>query len=117
MLASLLGAVLETALNKGLKLSPELKHVLSKGQHKVLNVDIRDQKSFNTGHINGAIHLSNNNFDKFVNSTDKSNTIIVYCYHGNSSQKAAQLLINFGFLNVYSLNGGYEEWKTKLERI
>ena len=60
---------------------------------------------------------SNNNFDKFVNSTDKSNTIIVYCYHGNSSQKAAQLLINFGFLNVYSLNGGYEEWKTKLESI
>ena len=83
----------------------------------VMAVDIRDQKSFNTSHINGAIHLSNNNFDKFVNSTDKSNTIIVYCYHGNSSQKAAQLLINFGFLNVYSLNGGYEEWKTKLERI
>ena len=45
MLASLLGAVLETALNKGLKLSPELKHVLSKGQHKVLSVDIRDQNT------------------------------------------------------------------------
>ena len=83
----------------------------------VMAVDIRDQKSFDADHINGAIHLSNNNFDKFVNSTDKSNTIIVYCYHGNSSQKAAQLLINFGFLNVYSLNGGYEEWKTKLGRI
>ena len=83
----------------------------------VMAVDIRDQKSFNADHINGAIHLSNNNFDKFVNSTDKNNTIIVYCYHGNSSQKAAQLLTNFGFLNVYSLNGGYEEWKTKLERI
>jgi rhodanese-related sulfurtransferase len=83
----------------------------------VMAVDIRDQESFNAGHINGAIHLSNNNFDKFSNSTDKNNTIIVYCYHGNSSQKAAQLLMNFGFLDVYSLNGGYEEWKTKLERI
>ena len=83
----------------------------------VMAVDIRDQKSFNAGHINGAIHLSSNNFDKFVNSTDKNNTIIVYCYHGNSSQKAAQLLKNFGFLDVYSLNGGYEEWKTNLERI
>ena len=83
----------------------------------VMAVDIRDQESFNAGHINGAIHLSNNNFDKFANSTDKNNTIIVYCYHGNSSQKAAQLLMNFGFLDVYSLNGGYQEWKTKLERI
>ena len=83
----------------------------------VMAVDIRDQESFNAGHINGAIHLSNNNFDKFANNTDKNNTIIVYCYHGNSSQKAAQLLMNFGFLDVYSLNGGYQEWKTKLERI
>nr|WP_209319169.1 SCP2 sterol-binding domain-containing protein [Pseudoalteromonas sp. Isolate6] len=38
----MLGAVLETALNKGLKLSPELKRALSKGQHKVLSVEVRD---------------------------------------------------------------------------
>ncbi|MEJ6474261.1 ubiquinone biosynthesis accessory factor UbiJ [Pseudoalteromonas piscicida] len=42
MLASLLGAVVETALNTGLQLSNELDSALSKGQHKVLSIEIRD---------------------------------------------------------------------------
>ena len=84
---------------------------------KVILLDIRDEESFNAGHINGAINLLNRNFNNFINSSDKNDSIIVYCYHGNSSQKAAQLLANFGFLDVYSLDGGYEEWKNKLERV
>ena len=84
---------------------------------KVILIDIRDAKSFNEGHINGAINLSNSNLNDFINSSDKNDPIIVYCYHGNSSQNAVQLLVDFGFLDVYSLDGGYEEWKNKLERV
>ena len=36
--------------------------------------------------------------------------IIVYCYHGNSSQDVANFLTSHGFTDVYSLKGGYEEW-------
>ena len=75
-------------------------------------VDIRDKDSFDRGHIDGALNLSNDNIDKFVLDTEKNNCIIVCCYHGNSSQRAAQFLTDKGFNDVYSLNGGYEHWKT-----
>ena len=75
-------------------------------------VDIRDRETFDRGHIDGALNLSNENIDKFVLDTDKSKSIIVCCYHGNSSKRAAQFLIDNGFNDVYSLNGGYEHWKT-----
>ncbi|MDW7551184.1 ubiquinone biosynthesis accessory factor UbiJ [Pseudoalteromonas peptidolytica] len=42
MLASLLGAVIEAALNKALTLSSELQGALSKGRHKILSVEVRD---------------------------------------------------------------------------
>jgi thiosulfate sulfurtransferase len=37
--------------------------------------------------------------------------VVVCCYHGNSSQSAAQFLVEQGFTEVYSLNGGFEQWK------
>lgn len=74
-------------------------------------VDIRDKDSFDAGHINGAVNLSNQNFEDFISNTEKNRSIIVCCYHGNSSQSAANFLTECGFLDVYSLNGGYEGWK------
>ena len=75
-------------------------------------VDIRDKDSFDKGHIDGALNLSNDNIDSFVLDTEKNQSIIVCCYHGNSSQRAAQFLTDKGFNDVYSVNGGYEHWKT-----
>ncbi len=37
--------------------------------------------------------------------------VIVCCYHGISSQQAAQFLIHQGFEEVYSLDGGFEAWR------
>ena len=76
-------------------------------------VDIRDKDSFEKGHIDGALNLSNNNIDNFVSDTGKNQNIIVCCYHGNNSQRAAKFLTDRGFKNVYSLNGGYEKWKSE----
>jgi thiosulfate sulfurtransferase len=35
---------------------------------------------------------------------------LVYCYHGHSSQSAAEHFVENGFANVYSLDGGYTAW-------
>ena len=77
---------------------------------EVLIVDIRDQPSFATGHIEGAIWLSNQNLADFISQTNHDTPIIVYCYHGNSSQGSAQLLSEKGFTESYSLDGGHEAW-------
>ena len=72
--------------------------------------DVRDKESFNAGHIDGAIHLTMTTLQEFVDGNDKSHAILVYCYHGISSQSVAQHLIDQGFSEVYSLIGGFEAW-------
>ncbi|ASP40786.1 thiosulfate sulfurtransferase [Bacterioplanes sanyensis] len=73
--------------------------------------DTRDVMSYTSGHISGAQPLDNSNLSEFIANTDKSKPLIVCCYHGNSSQGAAQYLASQGFEQVYSLDGGYELWK------
>lgn len=75
-------------------------------------LDVRNTDSFEEGHIPNARHLSVEGFDAFCQETDKAKAVVVYCYHGISSQSIAQHLVEQGFTNVYSLTGGYEAWKT-----
>lgn len=72
--------------------------------------DIRDGQSFKQGHIPGAAHLTNDNLHLFISEADFETPLIVCCYHGISSQSAAQYLVHQGFERVYSLNGGFEGW-------
>lgn len=74
-------------------------------------VDIRDEQSFVAGHIEGAFHLTNGTLHTFMQETDFDTPVIVCCYHGISSQQAAQFLIHQGFEQVYSLDGGFETWR------
>ena len=80
---------------------------------KVTLADIRDEDSFKQSHINGAVHLHNSNVQDFLATADPDKPLIVYCYHGNSSLSAAQFLIEKGFDDVYSMDGGYEQWRSK----
>ncbi len=73
-------------------------------------VDVRDARSFERGHIAGAIHLDNNGVQPFIDQADKSVALIVCCYHGNVSQSASAFLAEQGFTEVYSLDGGYTQW-------
>ena len=74
-------------------------------------VDIRDPQSFAEARIPGAIHLSDQNLQEFLNEADMDTPVLVYCYHGISSQNAAAFLIERGFETVYSLDGGFEAWR------
>jgi thiosulfate sulfurtransferase len=76
-------------------------------------VDIRDAASFQANHIPGAIHLSNENFADFIREADLDAPVVVCCYHGISSQQAAQFLISQDFSDVYSLDGGFTEWQLR----
>ena len=91
-------------------LSPEQARPMVE-QADAIVVDIRDQVSFEAGHIRGAQPLTNDNLPEFLANTDKNKPIIVCCYHGNSSQQAAQFLFQQSFTQVFSLDGGFEYWK------
>lgn len=79
--------------------------------------DIRDAMSYQAGHITAAQRVDNENLNQFIASTDKQKPLIVCCYHGNSSQGAAQYFASQGYDEVYSLKGGYEMWKTAFPEL
>lgn len=81
-------------------------------------VDIRDERSFAMGHIPGARHLSNGTLPQFRAEVDDQTPVLVCCYHGISSQPAAQYLASQGYTQVYSIDGGFEGWRHQFpERI
>ena len=60
-------------------------------------IDIRDEQSYQIAHITAAQHIDNHSIATFVETADKSKPLIVCCYHGNSSQSAAQFFYRAGF--------------------
>jgi thiosulfate sulfurtransferase len=75
-------------------------------------VDIRDTRAFKEAHIPSAISVDDSNVQNFISQTDKDKPLICYCYHGHSSQSAAQYFFQQGFKNVFSIIGGFEKWRT-----
>lgn len=76
----------------------------------VLLFDIRDIHTYALNHHPRAIHLPSQSLRTWLKNTDKQIPIIIYCYHGNSSQDMAQLFADFGFEHCFSVNGGYDAW-------
>lgn len=84
---------------------------LGTGSGKAVLFDIRDPGSFAAGHHPAAVPLTDANLPEYLASLDRSTTLLVCCYHGNSSQGAAAWLATRGFQEVYSLDGGFEVWR------
>ncbi|MGV3346127.1 thiosulfate sulfurtransferase GlpE [Enterobacteriaceae bacterium LUAb1] len=77
-----------------------------------LLVDIRDEQSFASGHATGAFHLTNGSVSAFIAKTAMATPVMVMCYHGHSSKGVAQYLINQGFKEIYSIDGGFDAWRS-----
>ncbi|MBQ0719752.1 MAG: thiosulfate sulfurtransferase GlpE [Gammaproteobacteria bacterium] len=85
-------------------------------EREVILLDTRDEASYQAGHIDGALRLDERSVTGFVNETAKDSTVVVVCYHGHSSQSAANYLAGQGFSDVYSLDGGYTAWASSSHR-
>jgi thiosulfate/3-mercaptopyruvate sulfurtransferase len=90
---------------------PQADALLQRSDVHVL--DVRDAESYLRGHIEGAENISTRNLGDFINSGKRDAPVLVYCYHGNSSQEYAKILVQFGFSDVSSLDGGYEAWRNR----
>jgi thiosulfate sulfurtransferase len=89
----------------------DLQEVMANKSHVV--VDIRDANSFANGRIAQSIHLTNDTLPDFIREADLDSPVVVCCYHGISSQQAAEFLISQDFTEVYSLDGGFTQWQTE----
>lgn len=83
----------------------------------VLVLDARDDASFREAHINGAQQISINNLSAVIHQTRRDLPVVIYCYHGYASREYAQVFSDFGFTEVYSVDGGYKAWSQQIYPI
>lgn len=84
-------------------------------QKTVQLLDVRTAKEIAQGKIINAAEMDyfDPEFKAKVEKMnfDKSKPMIVYCASGGRSSKAADILVELGFKNVYNLEGGYNAYK------
>lgn len=78
-------------------------------------IDVRTANEYAQGNIEGSTNIDyfGDNFQTELNKLDKSKPVLVYCAVGGRSGKAAKVMTKMGFMVVYDLKGGYNNWPFK----
>ena len=72
-------------------------------------IDVREQHEFDAGRFEGALHLSKGVIERDIEKhpISEEDRIVLYCGGGFRSALAAESLARMGYVNVYSLWGGW----------
>ncbi|MDD1611973.1 MAG: thiosulfate sulfurtransferase GlpE [Methylococcaceae bacterium] len=87
----------------------EAAQLISDGDPLIL--DCRELKDYRAGHIDNAMHVHEQLRDTLLKKGNKNRPMLLYCYYGHASEHLAEMFGDFGFIQVYSLTGGYAGWK------
>ena len=63
-------------------------------------IDVRTEAEWNTGHLEGALHIEWQDILKVPSDIQKDQEIFLYCRSGNRSGKATKILIEAGYVNA-----------------
>jgi hydroxyacylglutathione hydrolase len=73
-------------------------------------IDVRALDEWNSGHIQGAMHMPLGHVERRLGELDPSRPVIAVCQTGSRSAIAAGLLKARGFRDVANLRGGQVAW-------
>lgn len=95
-------------------LAPEqLKAWMDEGKSFEL-FDVRTPEEREKAHIEGA-RLLDDEAVAYIESLDKSQTVVFHCHHGMRSLRAAQRALEMGFTDVHNLVGGIDAWSQQVD--
>ena len=63
-------------------------------------VDVRTEAEWDTGHLEGALHIEWQDILNISSDIQKDEEIFLYCRSGNRSGKATKILIDAGYINA-----------------
>jgi rhodanese-related sulfurtransferase len=77
-----------------------------------LIIDIREEREYRLGHIEGAVHINRNLLEgKILQiAPELTTSIVIYCAVGTTCTSAAEALRRLGYHNIFSLQGGLQNW-------
>ena len=76
-------------------------------------IDVRTDKEWDGGHIEGACFLDylEDDFKARAEQLPKDRPIALYCAAGGRSEDAMKLMAKAGFQELYNLRGGFYGWE------
>ena len=76
-------------------------------------VDVRERDEWDEGHLPGAVHVPRGHLEARIEraAPDRERPVVLYCAGGNRSAFAAKTLDDLGYERVFSLTGGFTDWK------
>ena len=76
-------------------------------------VDVREDREFAEDHAKGCRHLGKGILERDIETVipDKGAPIVLYCGGGYRSVLAALALVQMGYVNVVSMEGGIRAWR------
>jgi rhodanese-related sulfurtransferase len=80
---------------------------------KNICLDVRTSQEYNEGNIENSINIDfykSMDFMKFLDKLNKDENYFVYCRSGKRSDASCQIMKEFGFNNVFNLEGGFLAW-------
>lgn len=97
--------------NKSKSITPKEAKAVMETEKDIFLIDVRSTEEYKDGHIPNSISMPLHILDTVVRDRvkDKDAKIIVYCLSGGRSSKAASILSDMGYVNVYNL-GGISSW-------
>ena len=90
----------------------EVKEGLDKKEIQL--IDCRSPEERETALIENSILLTEESMQE-IQSWDKNSKIAIYCHHGNRSKQAVLFLKQYGFQNLYSMEGGIDFWSQEID--
>ena len=76
-------------------------------------VDVRELSEWNEFHAPGTTLVPLGELPARLNEIPRDRPIVVVCRSGNRSQQGRDILLEAGFTDVTSMDGGLNEWRSK----
>ncbi|GAX61355.1 pyridine nucleotide-disulphide oxidoreductase [Candidatus Scalindua japonica] len=77
-------------------------------------LDVRTKPEYNSGYIEGCIHIPLNDLSSKMDQLDKSKEIVTYCGVGLRASNAHRILKNAGFQDAKFMEGSMAAWVYKI---
>jgi hydroxyacylglutathione hydrolase len=84
---------------------------LKSGDGKLTVLDVRTEKEWNSGHIDGAIHIHGGKLEERFADVPRDKPVAVICGSGYRGSIAASFLKREGYEDVANVVGGMSAWK------
>jgi rhodanese-related sulfurtransferase len=81
---------------------------------KVVVLDVRPYEEYSEERIPDALYAGEKKIlMEIIADYETGFPVLVYCEYGKRSKKVMELLKEQGFIKIYHLKEGYQDWKSK----